>query len=68
MIALVIYKLHIEIKQARDDIKDYLSSSYNYIDILQYFGTLVVVISNMAGGILLNKIVKCNICIFVLLC
>ena len=49
------------------NIKNYITSFYNYIDILQYFGTLVVKISNMNDSTYLSMVLKREICVFVLL-
>ena len=48
-------------------LRNYFTSKYNYNDMLQYFGTLLIVISNMAGSNNLSMVAKREICVFVLL-
>ena len=64
---LTIYELTIEAIQLIKTGRRYFLSYYNYIDILQYFGTLTVLISNISGLHKISMISKREICIFVLL-
>ena len=67
ILLLVLYLLLIEASQAKKDGLDYFKSLYNYIDLLQYLGTIYVVVSNMIGYDESSMLLKRDLCAFVLI-
>ena len=67
IILLIIYQLYIEAIQMKRNGLNYFWSIYNYIDNVQYFGTLIIVITNMAESQAISMIDKREISMYVLL-
>ena len=68
ILLLVLYLLFIEVRQGYKDGLDYFKSLYNYIDLMQYLGTVYVVVSNMIGYDESSMLIKRDLCAFVLIC
>ena len=49
IILLTLYQLYIEYKSIKSNARSYFKSAYNYNDLLQYLGTLWVVLMNVTG-------------------
>ena len=47
ILVLVYYMLLIEVKQVIQEGADYFKSLYNYVDLLQYIGTIYVIVTNI---------------------
>ena len=67
VILLTLYQLYYECKSIRDDAKSYFRSAYNYIDLFQYLGTLLIVFMNVSGLHLPLLIEQRSFCTFLLL-
>ena len=63
----VIYQLYIESMQVLHDGWDYWKSAYNYFDLLQYIGTIVVVSACFGNMNLLDAEKMRTLCAFILL-